>query len=59
MRKRPEIHTSTKYQDAYDVLLRSAREYGDLPAVGARNLMREHEEVKIVKKVMGGKEKEV
>jgi hypothetical protein len=40
-------------------LLRSAREYGDLPAVGARNLMREHEEVKIVKKVMGGKEKEV
>lgn len=35
------------------------REYGDLPAVGTKNLIREHEEVKIVKKVMGGKEKEV
>jgi len=43
----------------YDVLLRSAREYGNLPAVGARNLIGEHKEVKLVKKVVGGKEKEV
>jgi long-chain acyl-CoA synthetase len=43
----------------FDVLLRSAEKFGDLKAVGTRRLIETHVEVKKVKKVVEGVEKEV
>ncbi|PMD47770.1 acetyl-CoA synthetase-like protein [Hyaloscypha variabilis F] len=43
----------------FDVLLRSAEKFGDLDAVGTRKLIETHVEVKKVKTVVDGTEKEV
>ena len=43
----------------FDVLLRSAEKFGDLDGMGTRRLIKTHEEVKMVKKVVDGIEREV
>ncbi len=43
----------------FDVLLRSAEKFGDLDGMGTRRLINTHEEVKKVKKVIDGAEREV
>jgi len=43
----------------FDVLLRAADKFGDLNAVGTRKLIKTHVEVKKVKKVVDGAEREV
>lgn len=43
----------------FDILLRSAEKFGDLDGVGTRRLIQTHVEVKKVKKVVDGTEREV
>jgi long-chain acyl-CoA synthetase len=43
----------------FDVLLRSAEKFGDLKAMGTRRLIETHVEIKKVKKVVDGVEKQV
>lgn len=43
----------------WDIVLRSAKKFGDIDAVGSRKLLHTHEEIKKVKKVVDGVETEV
>jgi long-chain acyl-CoA synthetase len=49
----PDIHT------IYDILKYSSKNYGNAKALGSRKLVKTHNEVKKVKKVVDGKETEV
>lgn len=46
-------------ETVYDILRHSARKYGNAKALGSRKLLRTHDEVKKVKKVVDGKETHV
>lgn len=52
---RPEDDIAT----LYDVLVRSATKFGDLDAMGTRKLIEMHTEIKTVKQIVDGEEKEV
>lgn len=43
----------------YDIVHRSAKKFGNAKAVGSRKLVRTHNEVKKIKKLVDGKEQEV
>lgn len=55
LKTRPDENTST----VYDIFKRSAEKYGNAKAIGQRDLIRKHEEVKKVKKTIDGKEQQV
>ncbi|KAL8955118.1 MAG: hypothetical protein Q9183_006782 [Haloplaca sp. 2 TL-2023] len=46
-------------ETVYDILRHSAEKYGDAKALGSRKLIRTHDEVKKVKKMVDGKEQKV
>lgn len=46
-------------ETVYDILRHSAKKYGNAKALGSRKLLRTHDEVKKVKKMVGGKEETV
>lgn len=52
---KPDEHTAT----VFDVLRRSAEKYGNAKAIGQRDLIRTHDEVKKIKKTVDGKQTEV
>ncbi|KAI9889858.1 MAG: long-chain fatty acid-CoA ligase [Vezdaea aestivalis] len=52
---RPDPETAT----IFDIIKRGAQKFGNAKAVGSRNLIKLHEEVKKVKKMVDGKEQEV
>ncbi|KAL8867561.1 MAG: hypothetical protein Q9174_005584, partial [Haloplaca sp. 1 TL-2023] len=46
-------------ETVYDILRHSAEKYGDAKALGSRKVIRTHDEVKKVKKILDGKEQKV
>lgn len=52
-------HPSEEVSTVFDIIKRSSEKYGNAKAVGSRSLIKTHQEVKKVKKMVDGKQQEV